>query len=178
MKWRNDSDTTCPPWGHFVYVPRYFDDDLDIVWSGLLHEDDEIGVPENSGFNSEQAVAPGEIGRFTVDLPTWCLIQFPSGYHPSGTGGNVYGLNDYVTYVPGGNGLSPNTRPWSLRDQLSTGPSSDADDPKWTGYTVLAIREIPEFNELWDVRHDFRIGFIGGMVFDYRGGEEDALPLL
>jgi len=167
MRWRNQSATTCPPWGWFVINGVYVDG-MEIVWNGITNDDDDKGVPWTAGFNSSVAVPPGETGLFTVDLPTWCLIEPPTG---DGTQtGNDYGLGGFVTYV------APSDIPWALRDKI-TGSDPDVDRSlQWTGYAVFAIREIPEFNALWNVDNHFRIGFIGSMVYERRGGGEEALP--
>ena len=136
------------------------------------------GVIWTAGFNSEEAVQPGEYGRLTFDLPTWCLIEPQVDNLIENDIGNYAGLMAFVSYVPDG-------ATWSLRSigsSLPQFPEATVDSPFWTGYRVFAILDIPEFTAIWNPQlpsaqqlERFRIGLIGGLATYLRGGSAEAV---
>jgi len=175
MRWRNDSDLPCPPWGWFIITGSFLDG-MEVIWTGIVNDgpstvndNDDTGVSFKSGFNSEQAVDPNETGRFTVDLPTWCLIQ-PATSDVADPIENEIGLMGFYTYQSG-------CDPWALRRKI-VGAVPSAQYDLWDGYRVFAIRDISEFTAIWRAKlgagtfatGEFRIGLIGGLVTELTTG--------
>lgn len=171
MKWKNDSLETCPPWGTFV-ITRTEVDGLDVIFHGIKNTADipplsSVGVPWNAGFNSGRAVEAGGEGFFTVDFPTWCLIDTADAGLSDGFSGDANSILSFKTYVPGST-----EKPWGLSQIRSTGESDiSVDSHLWTGYRVFATQYIPEFNRLFSetIFQQFRIGLVGGLVTYLKG---------
>lgn len=181
LRWINDSPFPCPPFGWFVITSAEMIGS-ELVFHGT-HNDAEgqlvdYGVPWNAGFNSVEAVQPGDEGRWTCDLPTWCLLDGGNENHddplqaeaaPGGTN-NLMAFRTYDPYAFG----SP--IPWTLSptgpDVLEAGVPDDSH--LWTGYRVFATRLFPELSSIWQEQFtflsNFRVGFVGGLVTFLRGG--------
>lgn len=182
LKWRNISEYDCPPYGFFSIVSTEIVNG-EIIFLGEWHHANgsltDYGVPWTAGFNSSEAVLSGGTGRFTMDLPTWCLIYATLGSESDDVEDLVSsqsGLMGFVTYEDG------EQHGWALTlltDHVDDGvprPSS----PYWTGYRILALHSISEFDLWWtkqpapDPGRSFIIGFIGGLVTEHRGGAEEV----
>jgi len=183
--WRNVSQSPCPPFGHLSIVGTevvgtevIFLGDYTAFNDGNNHSQ-EYGVVWTAGFNSEEAVFPNETGRFTLDLPTWCLIEPNDNNLIENDVGNYAGLMSFVSYVPDG-------ASWSLRTIPVNPPYSEEatiDSPFWNGYRVFMILDLLDFTTIWNLRlpssqklERFRIGLIGGLATYLRGGSAEPAP--
>lgn len=181
--WKNVSTNPCPPFGHLSVVGTEVDG-TEIVFLGDYtgYNDgnshyQKFGVIWTAGFNSEESVFPGDKGRFTLDLPTWCLIEPNTDNLIENDVGSYTGLMSFVSYVPSG-------AAWSLRTIpiIPHSPEEIIESPFWTGYRLFMIMDLHDFTDIWNLRlpssqklERFRIGLVGGLATYLRGGSAEPL---
>ncbi len=175
MRWRNNSQLTCPPWGSFSITNAAVEGE-ELIFTGDLNrlandnlaiDQDEnviaLGVGWNIGFNWERPVGPGELGYWTCDLPAWCVL----------IGGGFGSEADSTNFMNGLISLVPEAGTFGLTDAYYL--SADFQTPT-SGFQLLSTMFIQEFGGIWNeditdnTRDGLFVGFIGGLVTFLRGG--------